>query len=453
MQNITLGWLAQAARGRLTGGNPRQAVTGLCLDSRRVVAGDCFVALPGKHADGHAFIARAHAAGAAGALCVRPAPGVPCIRVADPRIALGRIAAAYRQRFKKLKVVGITGSSGKTTTKEMLAEVLKTQYAVLANIGNLNNDLGVPLTLARLEAEHTAAVVEMGMNHAGEIRTLARMAVPQVGVITNIGDAHAGHFRDRRALARAKAELLAALPARGWAIINLDDPNLAGRALRRRITFGMSEKADVRIHTASVHLKGTHVILEHAGETRALWLRALGAHQAWNAAAAVAAGLALGVSFATACRALAQHRPEAAMRSQLLTIGPHRVLHDAYNSNPQSAAAAVRLLVELPTRGRRIFVAGSMLELGTLAPEAHRQLGREAALCGVDALLAVGREARAMLAGARACTRRAFVPTAAQAWPVLKPWLSREGDLILIKGSRGVGLEKVVEDLKKQFKV
>jgi UDP-N-acetylmuramoyl-tripeptide--D-alanyl-D-alanine ligase len=453
MEKVTLGWLAKAAGGRLVGGNPRQPVTGLCLDSRRVAAGDCFVALPGEHTDGHAFIARAFAAGAVGALCSRLAANVPCVRVPNPRLALGQIAAAYRRRFKALKVVGITGSSGKTTTKEMLSEVLKTRYRVLANAGNLNNDLGVPLTLARLDGATTAAVVEMGMNHAGEIRALARLAAPQVGVITNIGDAHVGHFRDRRALALAKAELLAELPRSGWAIINLDDPNLATRASRRRITFGTAEKADVRIHATGVHIKGTRVILEHGGQTAPVWLRALGAHQAWNAAAAVAAGLALGVPFKTACRALEQHRPEAAMRSQLLKIGPHRVIHDAYNSNPQSAAAAVRLLAELPTRGKKIFVAGSMLELGEISPEAHRRLGQEAVLCGVDAVLAVGREARPLLSGARACPRRAQVATAAGVMKILGPWLSREGDLILLKGSRGVGLERVVEDLKKRFRV
>jgi UDP-N-acetylmuramoyl-tripeptide--D-alanyl-D-alanine ligase len=453
MENVTLGWLAQAAGGRLLGGDARQPVRGLCLDSRRVAPGDCFVALPGEHTDGHAFMARALAAGAAAALCSRPAAQVPCVRVSDPRRALGLIAAAYRRRFPALKVAGVTGSSGKTTTKEMLAEVLQTRYRVLATEGNLNNDLGVPLTLARLARAHTAAVVEMGMNHAGEIRALARMAAPRVGVITNIGEAHVGHFRDRRALAQAKAELLAELPAGGVAIINLDDPYLAPRARGRRITFGMSEKADVRIHTAGVHLKGTHVILEHAGKTRSLWLRALGAHQAWNAAAAAAAGLALGVSFEAACRALERHRPQAAMRSQLMSVGVHRVINDAYNSNPQSAAAAVRLLAELPARGQRIFVAGSMLELGKFSAAAHRSLGLEAALCGVDAVLTVGREAKPLLAGARACSRRAHAATAAQALGILEPWLSRTGDLILVKGSRGVGLERVVADLKKRFKV
>jgi UDP-N-acetylmuramoyl-tripeptide--D-alanyl-D-alanine ligase len=179
----------------------------------------------------------------------------------------------------------------------------------------------------------------------------------------------------------------------------------------------------------------------------------LGAHQAWNAAAAVAAGLALGVAFPEACRALERHRPAAAMRSQLLRVGPHRVIHDAYNSNPQSAAAAVRLLAELPTPGKRIFVAGSMLELGKFSQAAHRELGKAAALNGVDALLAVGREARALLSGGRACRLRAYVPTAAQALKILEPWLSSQGDLILVKGSRGVGLERVVEDLKKRFRV
>jgi UDP-N-acetylmuramoyl-tripeptide--D-alanyl-D-alanine ligase len=454
MQQVTLGWMAGICRGTLVGGSPQQKVTGgLCIDSRKIAAGDCFVALAGRQGDGHAFIAQAHAAGAAAALCRRAVEGVPCIRVSNPRQAMGAVAAAYRRKFKSLKVVGITGSSGKTTTKEMVCAVLGTRYKVHANQGNFNNDLGVPMTLTRLERTHTAAVIEMGMNHAGEIRTLARMAAPQVGVITNIGDAHRGHFRDRKALTKAKAELLAELPAQGMAVINLDDPNLATRGRDRRITFGINERADVRIEHASVHLKGTHVVLEYAGKKQAMWLKTYGAHQALNAAAAVATGLALKVPFEAACRALAKYRPQAMMRSQLIKIGPHHVIHDAYNSNPQSAAAAVRLLAELPANGQRIFVAGSMLELGDYSPEAHRQLGAEAAICGLQGLITVGSEARVMQERAQGIRRKAHVAVAEDVVKKLWPWLSPEGDLILVKGSRGLGLEKAVEALKQRFKV
>ncbi len=450
---VTLEWLSRVSQGRLLGGSPKQTVTGLCIDSRKVAAGDCFVALPGNRVDGHSFIAQAQAAGAVVCLCQRAVPGVPCIQVADPRKALGQIGAAYRRLFPKLQVVGITGSSGKTTTKEMVNAVLGAKHRVHSNLGNLNNDLGVPLTLARLEKNHTAAVIEMGMNHAGEIRYLTQLAAPQVGLITNIGDAHLGNFKDRKALARAKAELLAGLPKTGMAVINLDDPNLATRARNRRITFGLNALADVRIVQAGMRAKGTHVVLAYKGKNYAVQLKAYGVHQAWNAAAAVAVGLAFRVTPAQACKALAAYRPQAGMRSQLLKLGPHQVLVDAYNSNPQSAAAALRLAAELPVTGKRILVAGSMLELGAYSREAHEQLGREVAVAGIQSLITVGEEARAIRTGAPAIRPYVHVRTAADVIGKLKPWLSTGGDLIVVKGSRGIGLEKVVDDLKQRFKV
>jgi UDP-N-acetylmuramoyl-tripeptide--D-alanyl-D-alanine ligase len=368
---------------------------------------------------------------------------------------MGLLAAAYRNRFPRLRVAAITGSSGKTTTRELLTTVLAAQGGVLSTQGNLNNDLGLPLTLARLSAEHKTAVLELGMSAAGEIRRLARMARPKVGIITNIGDAHMGHFRNRRAVAKAKCELLAELPPEGTAVLNADDPLLAQAVAGcRRLTFGMATHADVRIMEVYPDWNGTRVILRYKDRSRPVPLKILGSHQAWNAAAAVAAGIAMGVSFEAACLALGHHRPQAAMRMQMLKLGPHRLINDAYNSNPQSAAAALQLLSQLPKHGRTFFIAGSMLELGPISGEAHRVLGANAAAAGVNGLVAVGKEARTIAQAARQAGVAwvMSLEAAGQAAKVLLPKLSAKGDIILVKGSRAVGLEACVEDLRKAFK-
>lgn len=453
MENVTLGWAAKACGGRLRNTDAGRALTGLSIDSRTVRAGELFAALPGTHTDGHAYIPAALAAGAAAVLCRRAPAGMPALVVPDPRRALGRIAAAYRRRFPRLLVAAVTGSSGKTATKEMLARALGVRYRVLESEGNLNNDLGLPLTLARLGRTHTAAVVELGMNAPGEIRRLAALAGPALGIITNVGEAHLGRFTSRAALGRAKAELLAGLKPGSIAVLNADDAYLRRLRPRRRLTFGINPDADVRVERAGVHMRGTHVVLRRGRQRVELTLRSLGVHQAWNAAAAVAAAVAAGVPFAAAGRALDGFRPRTHMRGQLLRAGAHYVLHDAYNSNPQSAAAALALLAELPCTGRRWFVAGSMLELGPASAEAHRRLGREAAVVGVAGVFTVGREARplAQAASAFGVERvRCFDGTAGVAAALVR-CLSPRGDLILVKGSRAVGLERVVADLQKRL--
>jgi len=456
VEGLTLGKVAGMVRGRLQGAPEHRKVTGLCIDSRRVQSGDLFVALPGRNVDGHDFVASATAAGAAAGLVRRKLDQVPVIQVRDPRKAAGELAAAYRQMYPKLEVAAITGSSGKTTTKEMLAAILgQDGHPVLATEGNLNNDLGLPLTLARLTRRHRRAVLELGMSAAGEIRTLARMCRPRVGIITNIGDAHLGHFKNRRAVARAKCELLTELAAGGAAVLNADDPLLAPLAGRYPgLTFGLAPGADVHIDEVFPGWSGTLVTLRHRGRACRIKLKILGMHQAWNAAAAVAAGLALGLRFEDACRRLGSYRQQAAMRMQLLKLGPHRLIHDAYNSNPQSAAAGLALLAQLPSAAGKFFVAGSMLELGAISEQAHRELGEKAAAAGISGLIAVGREARWIAEAAKAAgfKETVAVDRAGDAARHLLPRLSRKGDVILVKGSRGIGLEACVEELKKAYK-
>lgn len=454
MTGVTLGEIAQWVDGQLLSARPGIRARGLAIDSRKIRKGDLFVALPGERTDGHRFASEAIAAGACACLAQTPPDNLPAVRVKEPRKAMGILAAAYRARFSKLRTVAVTGSSGKTSTREMIAAVLGEKFSVLESRGNLNNDLGVPLTLARLEPRHQFAVLELGMNAPGEIRGLSRMVRPGVGVITNIGQAHVGRFSSQAALARAKLELLEELVAPAIAVLNRDDPFLARRASKiggRCLTFGRHPQSGVRVVNSEVRWAGTRVTLEYAGKTATLCLKSLGRHQALNAAAAVAAGLANGLEFSAACRALDGFAPRAGMRMERRRIGKHRLLLDAYNSNPQSAAAALDVLAELSSTGRKIAVLGSMLELGAVSREAHAALGRRAVEAGVAGVIAVGAEAGVLADTVRELARRLRkeiwaekVKHAEEALPRLLPRLSARGDLVLLKGSRGVGLEKMV---------
>ncbi|MBN1595678.1 UDP-N-acetylmuramoyl-tripeptide--D-alanyl-D-alanine ligase [candidate division FCPU426 bacterium] len=456
MEGMTLGKISTAVGGRLLNAPRNRKVTGVVIDSRQVKPGCLFVALKGNKRDGHEYLEAAIAAGAVAGLSQQTPEKQPLVVVKNTRAALGDLAAAYRQLFSNLRVAAITGSSGKTTTKEMLGVILARRGKVLESEGNYNNDLGVPLTVLRLTAKHQLAVVEMGMNAPGEIRRLAHIARPWMGIITNIGDAHIGAFRNRRALANAKLELLSRLEPGGMSVLNADDPYLAKAAsgLQRVLTFGMVPHADVRVLEAGVHLAGTHAVLGHASQREEIRLKALGVHQAWNAAAAVAGAVALGISFKAACDALTGFRPKTSMRLELLRIGQHRLINDAYNSNPQSASAALELLAELPSPGKKYFVVGSMLELGVRSPEAHRELGHQAAISGIDGLITVGSEARSVAVGARRAGGirwMAKLDSVMEVMKTLQPQLSVQGDLILVKGSRGIGLEAFVEEFKRVY--
>lgn len=454
MEDMTLGKVVNAIGGQVLHAPRSRKISGVSIDSRQILPGQLFVALRGERVDGREYAALAVAAGAAAAMVEQPLPNLPQIVVANTRKALGDLAGAYRQQFPALRLAAITGSSGKTIVKEMLAAILGRREGILESRGNHNNDLGLPLTLLRLTSKLKLGVVEMGMNAPGEIRRLAKLAKPAVGLITNIGDAHLGCFRSKQALVAAKLELIAELPSDGVAVLNADDPYLAkaGRKLKRVVWFGRAPQAHVRIGEVAVRLSGTHVTLACENEKQHVRLGVLGAHQAWNAAAAVAGAVALGQPFKTACRALEGFHQKTPMRLELLRIGQHRVLNDAYNSNPQSAAKALELLGQLPSPGRKFFIAGSMLELGAQSVTAHHALGRQAAQAGVHGLITVGEEARGIAVGARQAGGLEWIvkmDSAEEVLACLKPRLSVQGDLILIKGSRRIGLEAVVEEMKR----
>jgi UDP-N-acetylmuramoyl-tripeptide--D-alanyl-D-alanine ligase len=347
-------------------------------------------------------------------------------------------------------VVAITGSAGKTTTKEAVAAALGAKFEVLKSRGNLNNGFGVPLELLRLEDEHDVAVVEMGMNHAGEIALLARIAGPDWGVVTNVGTAHIENFSDGQAgIARAKFELVAALPGNGIAFLNCDDPYVSqfGRNFRgRAIYFGAGPCADPQILEAKEDLDGLHIWFR-AGEREGRFsMRLLGAHNASNAMAGLAVALEAGVDLDAAVQAL-EALTAGDKRGQVIELGGATILNDSYNSNPEALRSMIRTLAARPAL-RRILVAGEMLELGEQGPALHSACGRAAAEAGIDLVAAVrGNAEHLATAACKGGVASLFLPDAEAAGRWLKQNL-QAGDVVLVKGSRGVHLERAIEALK-----
>jgi len=428
--------------------------TGYSIDSRTVAPGQLFFAVRGERFDGHDFVAAAIERGAIAAVVSRTlvaslpdaALAVPLLIADDPLLALQSLAAHVRRTWGRC-VIAITGSAGKTTTKEAVAAALGAKFNVLKSQGNLNNGFGLPLQLLRLEPEHEYAVVEMGMNHAGEIAALALIATPDWGVVTNVGMAHVENFPEGQAgIARAKFELVAALPATGIAFLNCDDPYVSqfGRDfLGRVVYFGAGPCADPQSILASEDLKGLHVCFR-AGERKAdLVLHMLGAHNASNALAGLAVALEAGVDLDAAIAALELLKP-GDKRGQIIEVGGATILNDSYNSNPEALRSMISTLATRPA-SRRILVAGEMLELGEHAPALHAACGRAAAEAGLD--LVAGVQGNAVHLAAAACiggVGSLFLPDAEAAGRWLLQTL-QPGDVVLVKGSRGVHLERAIE--------
>ncbi len=423
------------------------------IDSRTLGAGALFFAVRGERLDGHDFIEAAVKRGAVAAVVSRARVAglpdavlaVPLLITEDPLIGLQTLAAHVRRRWGK-RVVAITGSAGKTTTKEAVAAALGAKFSVMKSRGNLNNGFGLPLELLRLEPEHEFAVVEMGMNHLGEIAALARIATPDWGVVTNVGTAHIENFADGQAgIARAKFELVEALPASGAAFLNCCDPyvsqfgrDFAGRA----VYFGDGPCADPRIVESGEDLEGLHLKFRAGEREGALTLKLLGAHNAANAMAGLAVALEAGVELDAAVAALAA-LTAGDKRGQVMEIDGATILNDSYNSNPEALRSMIRTLAARPA-GRRILVAGEMLELGEHGPELHGACGRAAAEAGLD--LVAGVQGNAVHLAAAACAggvASLFLPTAEAAGLWLKQNL-QPGDVALVKGSRGVHLERAI---------
>jgi UDP-N-acetylmuramoyl-tripeptide--D-alanyl-D-alanine ligase len=430
-------------------------VSGYSIDSRTVAQDELFFAVRGERVDGHDYVAAALARGALAAVVSRErvatlpdaALSVPLLIAEDPLIALQALAGHVRRQWGK-HVVAVTGSAGKTTTKEAIAAALGAKFQVLKSQGNLNNRFGLPLQLLRLKPEHEYAVVEMGMNHPGEIAALARIAAPDWGVVTNVGTAHIENFAEGQdGIARAKFELVAALPANGVVFLNSDDEYVSqfGRDFQgRAVYFGAGPCADPQFLEAREDLDGLHVKFRAGEHERRLRLRLLGAHNASNALAGLAVALEAGVDLDAAVAAL-ESLTAGDQRGQVIEMGGATILNDSYNSNPEALRSMIRTLASRPAAGRRILVAGEMLEQGEHGPALHAACGKAAAEAGLDLVCGVSGNAEHLATAA--CTggvASLFLPDAVTAGRWLKQTLE-PGDVVLVKGSRGVHLEKVIE--------
>ncbi|HXJ87686.1 MAG TPA: UDP-N-acetylmuramoyl-tripeptide--D-alanyl-D-alanine ligase [Candidatus Binatia bacterium] len=427
---------------------------GYSIDSRTIAAGDLFLAVKGERLDGHDFVAAALEKGAVAAVVRKDQlarfPGnARLLAVDDTLIALQTLATAVRKLWDK-PLIGVTGSAGKTTTKEAIAHVLASKFRVLKSEGNFNNHFGLPLMLLRLEPEHDLAVIEMGMSHAGEIRALAKIAQPDVGVVTNVAPVHLEFFDSIAGIARAKYELVESLPSSGTAVLNADDEYVSqfGRDFKGRvIRYGTAIGADVCAENLqSSGAEGSEfdvVVAAHRGHAK---LPLVGQHNVLNALAAVSVAIAQGMKVSEAIAALATLKP-ADKRGQVLQLGNITVINDCYNSNPKALRAMVDALSGMRAK-RRIVVAGEMLELGPAGEELHRESGRHMAENRIDVLIGVRGLAQAMVDAARQIGMAAqFVATPEEAGD----WLAREtrdGDVVLLKASRGVRLEKALETWK-----
>ncbi len=432
----------------------------VCTDSRAIEKGCLFVALKGERFDAHEFLDAAAQAGAAGVVVEAGAalslkdPHVAVYEVPNTLKALGDLARFHRLRFK-LPLGAVTGSNGKTTTKELIAAILETRGPALKTHGNLNNEIGVPLTLFGLEPRHVAAIIEMGMNHLGEIARLTDIARPDAGLITIVQPAHLEGVGSIDGVAQAKAELFVGLPSTSTAVVNLDDERIRARAegLRaKRLTYGRAADADVRLARVEAHGRGgLSLVVRYDGKDWPVALRLIGDHNALNATAAFAMGVALGYQPDECVRGL--ESAQAHTRRLQLLAGAHgeTVVDDCYNANPASMAAALATLAQVTQGGRALAVLGDMLELGADEARAHTQLGTIAS--DAAQLVAFFGE-RMALAHAQAVKR--LGPDRARHFTdidALKAWLLatvQRNDAVLVKGSRGMRLERVVEALTGQ---
>ena len=457
MEPRSLQFAADACAGRLLEGAPATEVRRVCTDSRSAQAGDLFFALVGEKFDGHQFLAEVAGKGVAAIVVQRNKlagvpPNCPVIVVEDTRRALGQLAARYRRDFT-LPVIAVGGSNGKTTTKELIASVLRQRFVTLWSEASFNNDVGVPVTLLKLERAHQAAVLEVGTNHPGELPPLLEMIQPRFGVITSIGREHLEFFGDLAGVVREEGWVAEKLPAEGRLFIN-GDTEFIGELVRRSrapmVRVGLGADHDWRgdvlaIDAGGVRFRVTARRAEFSGEYR---VGLLGRHQVTNALLALAVGAELGVTSDEARRGLAEC-PQPVMRMQCYEAGGVRVLDDAYNANADSMLAALQTLRDLPCSGRRVAVLGDMAELGAQAPDAHDEVGRRAAALGVDRLLTVGPMAQRIAAGARSAGLRdvsefSEVAAAAQA---VKEWV-KPGDVVLLKASRSAGFERITAALR-----
>ena len=451
----TAGEVQKACRARLVRGAPGRTVSGISTDTRAIKPGDLFIALVGENFDGHNFVDDAIRKGAA-AVLVEESKSLPdyagdaaVIVVKNTLTALGEFAGAYRDKFT-IPFVAVTGSNGKTTTKEMTAHVLSAAGKVCWAKKSYNNNIGLPLTLFELAQDTTYAVLEMGTSGSGEIARMCDIARPDIGVITNVGPTHLEHLKGIEGVAAAKAELIDALPKNGTAVLNADDPwcrTIAKRARCRVVTFGEAGDAVIRATDVESSPNGVSFV---TSERVRVTLNVPGVHNVHNALAAIAVCRRLGMGMKEIAARL-ETFAGVPLRLEILRIGDVTVINDAYNANPASMKAAIETFRRAEAKGKRHFVCGDMLELGTGSSRLHRELGEQIATAGVERLWLFGKEVAATREGAVAAgipEKSVFITDdyAALEKVVLKA--VKPGDLVLVKGSRGMRLERIPAAMK-----
>lgn len=442
--------------GRLSGGDPQLTVSGICTDSRQVKRGDLFLALKGERFDGHQFLNEAVKAGAAALLVMEDTGfdyGAPVIRTGDTLKALGAIARWHREKFM-IPVIGITGSNGKTTTKDLTASVLAAKFRVVKTEANYNNEIGLPLTLLRIDPQTEAVVVEMGMRGLGQIQELASIAEPEIGVLTNIGQAHLELLGSEANIAKAKYELIEALPENGIAVINGDDPWMRRMPTPSRVTvfrYGLDHPGlDYRASIIKTLESGTLIKVTGGGEEFEVRTPLPGRFNVYNTLAAIVCGRALGLSIPEIKAGLA-HPTVTGRRLKIFTRNGLRIIDDTYNASPASVKAALDVLSQMETKGRKIAVLADMLELGAAASQAHYEVGAYAGKGRIDYLLAYGDLAANYAAGFNSITagKAEYFSNKPDLIRKLKN-MAQPGDAILVKGSRGMKMEEVVAVLAEE---
>ena len=454
--NLTLEEINTAVGGTLEGqGNLK--VKGYSIDSRTLKPGELFIAIKGPRFDGHQFVQQAIEKKAAAVVVEQKAAVTPSIRVTSTIEALQNLARDVRRKWG-MPIIGVTGSAGKTTTKEMVAAVLGKKFTVLRSVGNLNNEFGLPLCLLRVERYQNIGVLEMGMSAKGEIRKLASIAEPNEGVVTNVNPVHLEFFKSVDEIAEAKAELIQGLHDPKVAYLNNDDTRVRSMShgfSGKVVTYGVRSAATFGVQRMrDLGLDGTAFTVRHAGKDYEFILPLLGQHNVVNAVAAVAVGATHEVPWDDMREAIGELKPEK-MRGEVIKFREgFAVIDDSYNSNPKALTEMIRFLARVSGFQRKILVAGEMLELGSEGTTLHRDCGREAARAGLSLVVAVQGRAKEILDGAREAgmdlSRLKFVRDAVQAGDVLARTVQK-GDLVLIKGSRGVRLEQAINTLRAAF--
>ena len=463
MEKITVKEILLYLSAKLIRGAEDTEITGVCIDSRVIKEGDIFFPFAGKNVDAHQFILEALKKGASCSMATKdwliPAdfPQDKClIEVNNISEALQKLASYYRERLNTPYIIGITGSNGKTTTKDLIASVVKEKFKTLKTKGNYNNEIGVPLTLFGLNKEHRVAVVELGMRGLGEIRELTDIVHPNLGVITNVGETHLEILGSKENIAQAKGELVEAIPQTGWVILNADDPLVAAMAKKAKgsiVFYGLEKEAQIRAcNVQSLGEQGMSFTLVADNEQIEIELPLLGYHNIYNALAAAGVGKTLGLDLATIKRGLEDVELTGMRLEVIETIQGVKIINDAYNASPASMEGALKILgdISLERGGKSAAILGNMYELGDYTQEAHHSIGKLAAELGVDFLITVGDLALQIAQGAieAGMGKDKVVVCSSNQDALEKLPLLDKGDTVLIKGSRSMKMEEIVESFR-----